>query len=274
MLPAEEPLRAFQKILSSFADNPREILSWQFITREFSVTPIFSDFEDQMTLVFETLFSGDVSRVLARIDYRLPDEDRVFGRLYYLISAVRGATESILSSRSHRDRQVADQILIPRRGLDAAIAALSDQLTGQINISSRITSELIELDLEIPVTDIEVQKELAPVDFEELRMKLADEDMRVSLLRMFSEQTPLRFQEWEQAYRNGRIAEAHRIMHSIKGSALNISAQRLAKYARRLEMQLKNNNTEDAEELSSRVRDELDEAVSIIKNYLSNGQEQ
>jgi HPt (histidine-containing phosphotransfer) domain-containing protein len=255
MFPADEPIRNYLKQLAKVCDEPRSVLSWGFRGREFNILPVFSDFTENFEEILQGIFSLQITRAQVSVDILLPDEDRVFGRVIYRVVCQLGcdACFNVGASDSVEPAE--------------ALADISRKFEGKFHFSSMITRSEVAVDIDAPVTDAELHAELEPVDFQELEAKIGDEEMRRSLISIYLENAPKRMVEWRQAMDAGNISDAHRIIHSIKGSALNISAHRVAKLARRLEMQLKINHTEEAEELGEKIGNELSIAIESLKAY-------
>lgn len=227
-------------------------LTWSYEALEFNMLPVFSDLNEQIEDVLGQLFQHITDKIQVRLNYQLPQEDKVFAHMSYHLSCI--LCEGCLSPGGTNIKGLIDD--------------LAEKYRHQITFSERVTSELLFLDLEMPITDVEIIEDAPPVNMEELEAKIGDPEMRQTLIELFVEQAPARLNEWQKAFKAGDLQAAHRIIHSMKGSALNMSAHRLAQKARRLEMQLKIHHTEEAEELFSLINDELGRVIQFLKPFL------
>ncbi len=263
MFPAENILLDAQKRLKSRAICGPSAINWDFSKQAISVLPVFSELPQQTEQVLEQLFSLGMAKMMVMIDYRLPEEDKVFGRLIYHVSAIRDRTCRFDQVDEKRDDAA----------VEAALETLNDQYLHQIGFSHELTSEMLNLHMDIPVTDVEVHEQAPPVQQDELEAKIPDREMRITLVELFLEQADHRLDDWRAKFDQGEITECHRLIHSLKGSALNVSAHRLAHMARRLELQLKINHTEDAKKLYSAIEREMAEVKNSLREYLATEQD-
>lgn len=91
----------------------------------------------------------------------------------------------------------------------------------------------------LPVHEVIFEPETGPIHFGELLERYEyPEDLHL-FFQLFLSSTPGRITNLEQALDEGRLTDAHRIAHSIKGSALSASAPDFAGIAKEIEIELK-----------------------------------
>lgn len=262
MIPADAPL---EELASTLAKRPADAHSegnfrvqWAFSQGKFQYTPVFSDTAE---LIRDLL--GDI----ADLGYR---------SFTVQISSSAEQEESSAGQEKRGDHQlprVRYQVQCSRRTLYAsgdlenALRQIMEKRKEKLSPRYDVSQYTLHLRCSVICTEIEysAQEDGVPVDLDELKKKIQDRDMYRTMIQLFKEKTPQRIIEWKKAFQKGDVQEAHRIIHSLKGSAMNISALRLSQLARRLEIALKIHHTDDAEKLLDLVEKELQRVMDYLE---------
>jgi HPt (histidine-containing phosphotransfer) domain-containing protein len=113
-----------------------------------------------------------------------------------------------------------------------------------------------------PISAIILDTQIPPIDFLEMRSKYDDPKDAKLLFQLFFDSTNHRVEELHQAIQTKEFEDARRYAHSIKGSALLISAHQVAGVAKEIEITCKKRE----DDLSSRVLNHL--MADLEKEFL------
>lgn len=256
MFIADEPLKQVQQYLSSKWSHPHRYLQWAFIDREFEVVPVFGDLQSELSRLITGFYEIGYQRLLIDIRAELPSEGKAFSHLSYDVNALKEDSQGCgfdTDSNETMLRRMSD--LFKSTNEKIACSIPSAEVFCTISITAPV-SEILFIDAQLCV------------DERELEMKLPDGVFRNNIVDLFLSEAPKRFSSLCQAISQKNNKEIHRIAHSMKGSALNVSAQRLAYFCRRLEMVSKIGHTEQTSQLQTKIEAELCHVLKQLDQYL------
>lgn len=255
MIAADAPLKELMEQLTTHRENTRRgrdvRVQWTFTLGAFLCSPVFSD---SPALLLDTL--GRLADLgYTRIDVRISS------------SSEQDGTEPDSLPKAIYEIQCSGMTNEEDKPAASLIQDICGKQQDKLFPEYRFTENGLHLRCRMLCTKIEYEGESDqnPVDLEGLKGKIDDEEMYRTMIELFRNNAPQRIGEWKAAFRSGDIREAHRIIHSLKGSALNISAIRLTRLSRRLEIALKIDHTDDAEKLLDLVEKELSRVIDYLE---------
>jgi HPt (histidine-containing phosphotransfer) domain-containing protein len=107
-----------------------------------------------------------------------------------------------------------------------------------------------------------------PVDMKLLLEDFNDKDQVVELLQKFSSDLDSRIAKLEKAFKQQRLDEAANGMHTLKGTAGNFCAMRIARLAQKMEREIRNGS--DVKKQFRQLKKESDLVQRYIKNQTRN----
>ncbi|MEW2914821.1 response regulator [Leisingera sp. JC11] len=108
----------------------------------------------------------------------------------------------------------------------------------------------------------------APVDWQDALDKLGDEDLLREMAGIFLSQAPELAKSIETASRNGNAEELRRAAHTLKGSALVVSALPVAEAALRLETLGREGHLKEAPPALRDLKNKLEDCTSALQEML------
>ncbi|WP_169730499.1 Hpt domain-containing protein [Salinispira pacifica] len=269
MIPADAPL---EELASTLAKLPADAHSegnfsvqWAFSQGKFQYTPVFSDTAELIRDLLGDIADLGYRSFTVQISSSAEQEDSTAGR--------ENSTAGQEKPGDHQLPRVRYQVQCSRRtlyasgDLDSVLRQLMENREEKLSPRYDVSQYTLHLRCSVLCTEIEysAREDGVPVDLDELKKKIQDGDMYRTMIQLFKDKTPQRIIEWKKAFQKGDVQEAHRIIHSLKGSAMNISALRLSQLARRLEIALKIHHTDDAEKLLDLVEKELQRVMDYLE---------
>jgi HPt (histidine-containing phosphotransfer) domain-containing protein len=105
------------------------------------------------------------------------------------------------------------------------------------------------------------------MDFKQLAENLElEENEFLELLGLFVETGYSDLNKLQSAIEAGDTEEAARVAHSIKGTSANLGLTEIFEFAKRIEMNVRNNDLFGATGAAQRIKDELDRiAKALVK---------
>jgi len=103
------------------------------------------------------------------------------------------------------------------------------------------------------------------MDFRELAENLElEENELLELLRLFVESGYSDLNELQSAIEDGDAEKAGRVAHSIKGTSANLGLTEIFEFAKRIEMNVRNNDLFGATGAAKRIKEELDRIAKAL----------
>jgi len=105
------------------------------------------------------------------------------------------------------------------------------------------------------------------MDFKELAQNLElEENEFLELLGLFVETGYSDLNELQSAIEDGDAEKAGRVAHSIKGTSANLGLTEIFEFAKRIEMNVRNNDLFGATGAAKRIKEQLDRiAKALVK---------
>lgn len=118
-----------------------------------------------------------------------------------------------------------------------------------------------------PIEAILLDTQIPPIDFLEMRRKYEEPQDAKLLFELFFDSSHQRVQELQQAILHRDLVDARRFAHSIKGSALLISAHQVAGVAKEIELTCKSVQTPISHRALDHLILELDKEFQRAQAY-------
>ena len=110
---------------------------------------------------------------------------------------------------------------------------------------------------------------IAPVDWQDALANLGNEELLREMAEIFLSQVPGLVEDLETARRTGNAGDLRRAAHTLKGSALVVSAHPLAEAAFRLENLARDGRLEELLPAQRELEDKLEHCKSALKAILA-----
>jgi len=103
------------------------------------------------------------------------------------------------------------------------------------------------------------------MDFKELAENLElEENELLELVGLFVETAYSDLNELQSAIEDGDTEKAARVAHSIKGTSANLGLTEIFEFAKRIEMNVRNNDLLGATGAADRIKEELDRIAKAL----------